>query len=152
MTKDSAAVTFNNLSAKKVKKSATASYRMRAISTGGVTPTLTVRPATELNELYFNAVLANSKQRIKDLQRGNIAVDDIRQGRIEDRDLYPKNVIVDWSDVRDDLERDVPFSAQSCKAFIAALPDHIFDDLRNFCGAIENFAPNQPDAESEGNA
>lgn len=106
---------------------------------GDPIPTLILKPATEANKPYFNAVLKRSKKNLRALQMGSITSKIMDEGRDEDRELYPKFVVSDWKNVVDAKGNDVPFSTDSCGEFLRCLPDWIFDDIRKFAGQPTNF-------------
>lgn len=111
---------------------------------GDPVPTLILKPATEANKPYFNAVLKRSKKNIRALQSGSITSKIMDEGRDEDRELYPKFVVVDWKNVCDANGEDVPFSGEHCEEFLRCLPDWIFDDIRKFAGQPTNFTNTEP--------
>lgn len=103
-------------------------------------PTLVLKPATEANKGYFNSVLRRSKRNLRAVKSGSISQKMIKENREEDKELYPKHIIVGWKDMKDSSGKDVPFSTENCTDFLEVLPDWIFDDIRNFAGSSENFA------------
>jgi hypothetical protein len=109
-------------------------------------PFLVVRPATEANKPYFNAVLKRTRKNVRAVQAGAISQAMIAENRDEDRELFPKHVIVDWGNVTDSAGEPVPFSPEACTQFIEALPDWLFDEVRNFAGNSANFAGEVIDA------
>ena len=102
-------------------------------------PVLTVKAATEANKPYFNAVLRRSRRNIKAVQAGAINPAMIAENREEDRELFPAHVITGWTGVLDARGEEVPFSREACAEFLQALPDWIFDEMRNFAGNAANF-------------
>jgi hypothetical protein len=108
-------------------------------------PVLTVRPATEANKPYFNAVLKRSRNNVRALKAGALSQAMIAENREQDRELFPRFVVIGWADVVDSQGAVVPFTAANCADFLRALPDWIFDDLRNFAGDSVNFAGEMPD-------
>ena len=131
---------FSHLKANRVKADATAKYFLYQITVNGVSPTLIVKPATELNKPYFNALLKRSSKTARRAATGKIDPGVIAQNRKEDRQLYPLYVVVGWKDLIGDDGKEVAFSKEDCADFLAAIDDWIFDDLRNFCGAASTFA------------
>ena len=106
---------------------------------GEFTPTLKIKPATQSNSPYFNAILRKSKSKIGSIQSGNVNINMLDENRNEDRKLFPKHVITGWEDVTDSSGKPVPFSFANCNDFVKALPDWIFDKIRNFAATSENF-------------
>jgi len=102
-------------------------------------PKLKLKPATEANKTYFNSVLKRSRRNVRAVQAGAINQSMLEDNRKEDRELYPKYVIVGWDGVKDSSGNSVEFSEENCSDFIAALPDWIFDEVRDFAGRSSNF-------------
>jgi hypothetical protein len=110
---------------------------------------LQLRPATEANRPYYNAMLKMAGKRVRTLIRGRVSPEDLAQNRDEDRRLYPKYVLVGWEHVetREDRERGwdekefVEFSAKGAAELCEKLPDHLFDRIRNFAATPEEFYP-----------
>lgn len=100
-------------------------------------PTLVVRPATESNKPYFNEQLRRADQIQRRKQKLTEAM--VREGRDKDRELFVKYVIVSWKDVKDAAGNVVTFTRDECAAFVAALDDFLFDQLREFCKDESNF-------------
>jgi hypothetical protein len=106
---------------------------------GEVVPTLKIKPATQSNSPYFNAILRKSKSKVGSIQSGNININMLDENRTEDRKLFPKHVIVGWENVVDSSGEAVPYTFSDCKDFVNAIPDWIFDKIRNFAATSENF-------------
>ncbi len=130
---------FSHLEQMEVSTERTARYPLHEITVEGITPTLILKPATEANLPYFNALLKRSRRTGQALRANAINAGMISENRDEDRELYPKYVVVGWEDMIDSKGRRVKFSAGSCKDFLAALPDWLFDNVRNFSGNPVNF-------------
>lgn len=110
-------------------------------------PTLMVLPATEANRAYFNAFLKRARR----LTRGReVTTETMSQTRNDDRILYPETVIKGWKNVKDDQGQEAPFTKENADAFVKALPDWLFDKLREFCINPTNFTQIDPEA-SAGN-
>lgn len=112
-------------------------------------PVLVVRPATEANKPYFNAVLKRTRKNVRAVQAGAISQAMIAENRSEDRELFPKHVVVGWEGVSDSHGAAVPFSEEACAEFLEALPDWLFDEVRNFAGNSANFTDGVVDAEGK---
>jgi len=110
-------------------------------------PLFVVKPATEANKSYFNAVLKRTRKNVRAVQAGAISSAMIKENRDEDRELFPKFVVTDWGRVKDSNGQDVPFSEEACSQYLEALPDWLFDEIRNFAGNSANFADGVIDAE-----
>jgi len=104
-------------------------------------PTLFVRPTTQENKRYLNAVLSRGNRTIRRMRGNKITVAVLSENRAQDRELFPKYVVTGWKSetVLDAKGRSVPFSEESCAQFLEALPNDIFDELRTFCGEPENW-------------
>jgi hypothetical protein len=64
----------------------------------------------------------------------------LKENREEDRELYPLYIIKGWQGMLDgDTGEEVKFSKTEAAAFLEALPDWLFDDIRNFCGNPGSF-------------
>lgn len=95
-------------------------------------PTLIMKPATEANKPYFNAVLRRSKKNMRAINAGSVNSGIIAENREEDRNLFPKHVITGWEDVTDSSGEPVPYTEEDCRDYLEALPDWVFDDVRAF--------------------
>lgn len=114
---------------------------------GGEVPVLTVRPVSQtLNPGYTNAFVRRSggaKQLAATQQRQLAARDFSRVGsttRAIDRELYPEHVIVGWTGVVDRHGQPVEFSRDECRQWLEHIDVHVFDELRQFCLTLDNFA------------
>lgn len=100
-------------------------------------PKLVVKPAGEPNKPYFNEMLRRAEQLQK--SKAKVSVELVQQHRERDRDLFPKYVIIGWVDVKDKDGVAVPYTQADCRAFLDALDDDQFDQLRDFCKDLSNF-------------
>ena len=103
-------------------------------------PTFVMKPATEANKPYFNALLKQSRKKVRAVQVGSVNSKLIKENRAEDRELFPKYVIVDWKNVTDNKGKKSPFTEENCAQYLEALPDWSFDLVRAFASTSENFA------------
>ena len=131
---------FSHLGALEVSKGTTSEYTLHQITINGESPTLIVVPATEANKPYFNVLLKKASKTARQVRAGVINAGLIEENRDEDRDAYPRYVIKGWRDVLDAKGAKVPFNEGNLQDFIGALPDWLFDDLRNYCGNPANFS------------
>lgn len=124
----------------------------------GAEARLLLAPAGESNQGYFNALLKLTGKRVRQLASRQVSVGDLKKNRDEDRKLFPRHVLVGWEKVETAEDRHrpaeekeyVPFSAEHAAELCAALPDHLFDRIRNFASTPEQFYPEDelpPDAE-----
>lgn len=112
-------------------------YKLREITIDGRNPVLYVRPATKDNKGYFNALL---KAAASDAKKARSNEDAVSDARVEDRALYPEHVITGWDNVVDASTGEaVPYSPEEGAAFLQAIPDWLFDELRIFTGNVRNF-------------
>ena len=127
-----------------VSSTKTAQYEFLAIDG---TPTMTVKPATEINKPFYNALLRRSKNTARVVKARGINAEMVASNRNEDRVLFAAHVIVGWDKVVDANGKVVPFSKEECEAFLVALPDYLFDDLREFATNEGNFVSDSVDTE-----
>ena len=130
---------FSHLDALEVSSESKTELTLYQITVNGKTPVLIMRPATEANKPYFNALLKSSGKARKQIQAGQMNANIISENREEDKDLYPKFVIIGWRDVMDDDGNDSPFNPSDCKDFIEALPGWLFDDVRDHARNPSNY-------------
>jgi len=123
-----------------------------------------VRPATEANPNYYNAMLALSGKRVRAMVKTDrITAEDAALNRDDDVQLYPRYVIAGWSGIEADAEPGsegvdenghVIFNRRAAEQLCVALNEqapHLMDKLRNTAATTERFyaedeiAP--PDAE-----
>lgn len=139
---------FSHLKRLDVQGGQTAEFRMHALEGE---PALTVRPALESNTQYFNAALKGSRKNMRSIRNGSVSAGLLDETRENDRELYAKHVVVGWRGVQDSSGKQVQFTREVCAEFLEALPNWLFDELREFCGTPTNFiADDQVDAEAVG--
>lgn len=136
---------FSHLKAMEVKSGSTAEFKMHALEGA---PILVVRPAMESNKAYFNASLKASRSNMRSIRNGNVTAGLLDETRENDRELYALHIVSGWSAVLDNGGKPVEFSREVAGDFLAALPNWLFDELREFCGTPSNFiADLAPDTE-----
>lgn len=139
---------FAHLKKLDVQGGQTAEFHLHALDG---TPVLHVRPALESNTSYFNASLKSSRKNMRAMRNGNINAGLLDETRETDRELYAKHVVVGWKGIQDAQGKDVPFTREVCAEFLDALPNWLFDELREFCGTPVNFIDDdQVDGEAVG--
>ena len=138
---------FSNIQRQGNGASKTARYTFYEVKSE---PWLEVVPATERNKPYFNALLKSQQRNRRTLRSGSITVDTIRRSRDEDRALYAKHIVKGWGNVQDAKGKAVGFSPDECADFLKALPDWLFDDLRNFASDLQSFDEEMDDAGEAG--
>lgn len=129
---------FSYLSTLKVEKDKTARLKLHQIMVNGRSPTLILRPATEANKPYFNALL----QRAGKIQRGQgLSAGMVEDNRDDDRELFPKYIMTGWEDMVDIKDgTDLKFDRETAVDFVRALPDWLFDVVRDFAGSTSNYS------------
>lgn len=109
-----------------------------------------VKPASEANSPYFNAMLRRSAARARRIARmDRITAEDAAANRGDDRDLYPRHVLVNWEGVYDTSGKLVPFNEDNAREFCAKLPDWLFDRIRNVAATPERFLSEHDDADPD---
>lgn len=131
---------FDNLKAFDVKAETAVRYDITDIQMNGKTPFLMVKPATEANKPFARAQLLRSNKRARAAGGRGVSLETIEGTRDDDRELYPRYVIEDWGNVFDTDGQPVAFSVKSCQEFLTALPNWVFDGVRNYCTTPTNFA------------
>lgn len=133
---------FSHLSRLQVSAEKTCEYPIYDIDplVGDKRPTLILKPATEENRPYYNALLRRFGVTRRGMQLGKITPEMIEENRDSDRKLFAEFVIVGWRNVYDSAGKAVSFSKQECEQFLNALPRHVFDGIRNFAADPQNFA------------
>lgn len=101
-------------------------------------PILILAPATSENKPYYNKVLRKTaKNPLKAIKKINAGT--VRENRDQDRVLFAKYVVKGWKRIVDGDGEEVEFSHQNCFEFLSALPDWIFDQVRNYAASPDNF-------------
>lgn len=99
-----------------------------------------VKPATEANPFYFNAMMKTAGARARRMVRTDrMSMADLAENRAEDRVLFPRTVLVGWEGILDSDNKPVEFNADSAREFCAKLPDWLFDRIRNQAATPERF-------------
>lgn len=131
-------MSFNHIKKLAVPKTAKTEFTFYQIQGR---PTLTVRPSGEVNPQYMNAMFKKSKGVARRLRSGEMSVDLLEETRDIDLQLYPQFVVLSWDEesVRDDQDEPAAFTPENVAAFLRALPDDLFDELRAHCGDLSNF-------------
>ncbi len=101
---------------------------------------LLLKPATEENPGYYNAMLRKAGPRARKIARTQrLTSEDGKLNREEDRVLYPRFVIQNWEGVMDSKNKKVAFNRDNVVEFCEKLPDWLFDRVRNFASTQERF-------------
>ena len=128
-------VDFSNISRHKVDGNTVVDFVIHELEGS---PILKVVPAGEANKDLLNYILKNS-QKLQKAARSRVDADMLAKTREEDKKTYAQFVVKGWEDVVENNGKEVEFNAENCLGFLQALPDHIFDRLRQFCIAPANF-------------
>jgi hypothetical protein len=130
---------FGHLKALQVSGDDTADFTFYEIEGA---PVLECSPATSVNKPFFNEVLRRSKVAARKLKgrRNQIPtqgqLDEVRR---QDVALFVEYIVKGWRNVVDQEGNAVEFNADECAQFLTAIPDDMFEELRNFCLDIANF-------------
>ncbi len=130
---------FSNLQALHITDDATVEFVFFGIHGE---PTLSVRPATQENKPFFNAVLAKNKQasrKAKGRRAAALTATTLVEARTADIELFVSYIVTGWTNVVDAKGKAVKFSKEVCRQFLEAIPGDMFDELRMFCLDIANF-------------
>lgn len=114
-------------------------------------PYLLVKPATESNKPFFNEQLKRARRVARAVGSGAITAKIVGDNRDDDRRLFPKYIIEGWGGVNDTQGNPVPYSQEACSEFLAALPDWLFDQVREFAGNNANFLGDDGESLADGN-
>lgn len=104
-------------------------------------PILVVRSSGESNKPYLNALLKSGRRSLRKMRGGRMSAEVLAANRDQDRELFARHIVIGWKaeTVRNAAGKPVKFSPEACAAFLQALPDDLFDELRVFCGDADNF-------------
>ncbi len=118
---------------------------------GLIQPALTMRNATQGNRSYFNAVAKRNAKTgaARRIAQMKVDADMVEQNRRQDRELFPKFVVIGWAGIVDSDGAEVPFSVDDCTAFLASLPDWMMDEVRTFAAIAANFLPEDEPTEDD---
>lgn len=121
-----------------VKGTVAKEYELHQIPLDPV-PVLMLKPATEANKPYFNALLKQSGKALANMRSGSITAKMTAERREQDKALYAKYIIDGWKNIPDENGQFVPFNKKNCEEFLEQLPDWIFDDVRAYAAKPENY-------------
>ncbi len=99
--------------------------------------TLIVAPAGEPNKPYFSTLTRYAMKHRRSMQNNANILEETRN---LDRKLYSEFVIKDWENIVDVKDQPVEFSKKRCAEFLDALPNPLFDRLREHCAELDNFS------------
>lgn len=115
------------------------------ITINGRSPKLFGRHAGESNEGYWREQMKAGLKSVKAVSKGKLTEEMVKEALERDIELFSSHVITDWADViapnkASGKVDEVKFTRANCKAFLAALPRHVLEDVRQFFGSVDNFA------------
>lgn len=117
-------------------KEKTAEYQLWQLEDA---PILILAPATEANKPYYNQLLRKSSKAVRRMQSSGIDAGMLEKQRNDDKELFPLHVVKGWCGIKDANKKLVTFDKEAAKDFINALPNWIFDEVRNFAANPSNF-------------
>ena len=113
-------------------------------------PVLLVRPAGAKNKPYHRALLKRNAKAARRFSRGlSVTPEILDEIREHDLQLYWKHVLVGWRGIKASDGSEPPFTQDSGRKFLAALPDWIFEDLRQFASNPSNFLADDEPSEDD---
>jgi len=135
---------FSFLDSQKVQGATSKELTLHGITMpDGSTPILEGIFAGETNTPYWNAQLKRQGKRLATTQAavkaGDINSDLVKQGREDDRELYPLHVIKGWKNVVDAKGEAVKFTQAECAGLFEHLPNETLEVVRGFYGDHINF-------------
>jgi len=108
-----------------------------------------IKPATEANPAYYNAMLALSGKRVRQMVKTDkMTAEDAALNRDDDRGLFPRYVIVKWENVESENEPGsegvdddghVIYNRGVAQQLCDELPSQLMDKLRNTASTPERF-------------
>lgn len=121
----------------------------------GADARICVKPATDANLPYFNAMMERAGKRARVIIRTDkITAEDAAANRDDDRVLYPRFVIVNWEGIDGDPSTAQPgeldgaghvvHSRRAAEQLCKLLPAHLMDRVRNHAATPERFYGEAP--------
>jgi hypothetical protein len=102
-------------------------------------PSIYFLPGTDANKTFMNESLRRAAARTAGGGRGRrVTTDTVAEARQEDREVLAFTCAQSW-DVKDADGNPVEFTPQNCLEFFEALPDWLFDGVRNWVTNPVNF-------------
>lgn len=121
-------------------------------------PSVILAPAHDCNQPYLRErMAANIKmaERLGSARAGQISADDLMRNTASERDtdrrLLALTCARSWGTAPKDAKgKEVEFTPENCHEFFKALPDEMFDPVRNFASNLINFFPERKPGFVEG--
>jgi hypothetical protein len=148
-------MTFSNLKKFDVTSEMVHTHKMEDITLRDAegndhVPELVGKPATEVNKPYARLQLQKSNKRAKSMAARGATLETMDASREDDRSMYPRMVLTGWNHIYDDAGQPVEFSLKHCEEFLQALPNYVFDSVRQAFITPQNFVAGV-DSEDLGN-
>jgi len=131
-------VNFGNLKKLNVPAKGTSKYTLSQLG-GDVEPVLILACASESNKEYFNALLKQSAKLMQGSKAKQISAGLVKSNRDNDKILYATHILKGWEHIVDIDENSVEFNLENSIDFIKALPDWIFDEIREYASNVHNY-------------
>ena len=113
-------------------------------------PKLLVLPAGAKNKPYHRALLKRNAKAARRFSRGlGVTPEILDEIRDHDLQLYWKFIVVGWVGIKATDGTEPEFTQDDGRKFLAALPDWIFEDLRQFCGNPHTFLAEDEPSEQD---
>jgi len=114
-----------------------------------------LKPATEANPPYQNAMLKLSGKRLRQMARTDeITGEDAELNREDDRKLFPLHIVDGWEGIDGEPSTAKPgelddkdfvvFTKKASTKLCSILPPHLFDRIRNHASTSERFYGDEP--------
>jgi predicted YcjX-like family ATPase len=107
-------------------------------------PTIWFAPGTDVNKTFQNETLRRANQRQRTRRNKLVTPDTVEASRQEDREIIAKTCAKRW-DVKDADGQDVEFTYENVLEFFQALPNWIFDELRQWVTEPSTFVGGEGD-------
>ena len=103
-------------------------------------PWIAMKPATAANRPYLNALIKANGGRAR---RRRITAETYGKNQRQDIGLYAQHVVTAWGNVFDNQGTAVDLSPETCKDFLSAIPDYMFDEARDFATDPESYTTSE---------
>ena len=111
--------------------------------------------AGKSNKAFTNAVVRRDSLRAKMRKAKNQSYDTIQEARKDDEEIFAQHIITGWKNVFFESGKPAKFTPENVATLLAAFPDDVFDEVREFFCDPESFRDSDTltsaDAEELGN-
>ena len=148
---------FNNIAKLQVESTVTKELVLGDITTPEDSGPVTLIGvfAGKSNRPFTNAVIRKNAMRLKSRRGKQVNFDTMVEARKDDEEIFAKHIITDWKNVFHDNGKKAPFNSENLAKLLTALPDDLFDEVREFFTNPETFRDSElfteADAEELGN-